>query len=385
MRNDVKTILFFSLEEGAMGGVASVNDTLKKALEARGHRVLSLYLRAQRHEDGKMTIRQNRPWSLTRGCEIKKAIRQGKFFFALLLFLRRLLETAAYQKDLSRAKTIIAKAAPDAIIPSHYLLLDGVPKGLLSRTLHHVHTSFDATMENPATRKALMRYNGKIGFLWLSRGVCEKAEKAGLTPSFFLYNPLPHMPEERTEAETQTTVSILTRFSPEKRLPLAVSLLQKALDSLPNPDAFSVKFYGEGPEDDALQKAVEGDGRFALMGRVPSPWEPLSQTRFTINTSLFEGFPMSVLEALAAGVPTVSFVFGEAAGELICSEETGILLDMDDHDGFVHSLTRLFTDPELVQKLSLNARAYAERFQKEIIAEEWETLLEKLPLDKIGK
>ncbi len=385
MRTDVKTILFFSLEEGALGGVASVNNTLKKALEARGHRVLTLYLRAKTHESGQMTLRPNRPWSLTQGEEIKKALRHGKLFSALVLLFRRLVETAAYRQDLVKAKKIISKAAPDAIIPSHYLLLDGLPKSLLSRTLHHAHTSFDATMGNPANRKTLMRYNGKIGFLWLSRGICEKAEKAGLAHCFFLYNPLPLIPAERTEAEEKTTVSILTRFSPEKRLPLAVSLLRKALDSLPDPDAFSVRFYGEGPEEDALRKAVEGDGRFALMEAVPSPWQALSQTRFTVNTSLFEGFPMSVLESSAAGVPTVSFVFGEAAGELIRSEETGLLVDMDDTAGFVRSLTRLFTDADLVQKLSLNARAHSQRFEKDVIAQEWEALLEKLPLDKTEK
>jgi len=368
-----------------MGGIQRVNETLAEALTARGYRVKNLYLRAVNHKEGVDTLRPTRPWSFTRGCDVLEKLKEGKIFSAFGLILRRMRDVSWLSADRRRAKRFLVKEKPDAVITSHYLLLDGIPKPLLSRTYHHVHTSFRETMRQQDNRKTLCRYRGKIGFLWLSRNICEKALSGGFVHSFPVYNPLSFYPPERTLAEKCRKVVVLTRFSEEKRLPLAVKLLKRAMDQLEDANAFSVSFYGEGSEEAALRDAIGSDVRFQIMPRTDDVFGVLKEARFTVNTSAFEGFSISILEAAAAGVPTVSFDFGEAASEEITNGKTGFVIPMDDHDAFVEALKRLFLEDGTVKDFSENARAWASSLQKETVAQEWERLLSRLPLDKTGK
>lgn len=385
----MKKIIFFSLENGWLGGVAQVNAALKEPLENLGFQVENLFLRKSDYMlpegEENTTVGISRPWRFVTGSQIREAMKKKKFLSALSLLLCRIRDQFQLSLDLHRAKRHLLKADPDCIVVSSYLLLSGVPKKLWGKTLHHVHTSFAATMSQPANARTLRRYNGKIGFLWLSRGIRETAEAEGFSPSFFVYNPLKAFPEERGMAEEKKTVSVITRFSPEKRLPLAVRLLKRAMDALPDPGAFRVQFWGSGPEEAAIREAIGADPRFSLMGETREPFHVLENTRFTLNTSAFEGFSISILEAAAAGVPTVSFLFGEACREEILDGETGFVVPMDQEAAFVEKLILLFSSDDLVRTLSLGAREYAERFQKEKIGADWNTLLAGLPLDKREK
>lgn len=385
----MKKIIFFTLEDTWMGGVASVNEALRPALENEGFCVKNLFLRGCETPlppcQANTVLRKGCPWRFVHGAWIKEALREKKPGKALFLAAKRIGDTLRNRWDFLRAKLFFLREKPDCIVVTSYLLLDAVPRKYRSRTLHHVHTSLTATLEQRENKKTLERYNGTIGFLWLSRGICEEARALGFAPSFYCYNPLTRYPEQRTEAETMTTLSVITRFSPEKRLPLAVKLIRKALDSLPDPNSFRVEFWGSGPEEKALTDAIGTDARFGVMGRTSDPFGVLSRTRLTVNTSSFEGFSISILEGAAAGVPTVSFVFGEAAEEEIENGKTGFLVPMDDENAFVERLVSLLSDDDLCRSLSLAAREKAARFEKSRIAKDWCDLLLSLPLDKTKK
>lgn len=384
----MKTVLFFSLEAGRMGGIAAVNRSLKKGLEEAGYQVKNLYLRA--FSDGQpdpegITVRETLPWKFTQGSEIKAALKEKKILRALKLVFARRGDSLRYRQDLKQAQKILRRERPDCIITSHYLLLDAVPREFLGRTLHHVHTSFSQTMAQKAGGEMLRRYRGKIGFLWLSRAICQKAKEAGFSDSFSLYNPLSHFPEERTLAEEKKDLVILTRFSEEKRLPLAVALCRKAFDQMPDPDEFRLLIYGQGPEEKAIQEAIGTDPRFLLMGKTDAPFDVLKNARLTVNTSSFEGFSISLLEAMASGVPILSFHFGEAAPEEVLDRVTGRLIPMDDNDAFVSALGELLKEDEEIKAMSLKAREYATRFRLEDTVTKLENVLSRLPLDKTEK
>ncbi len=383
----MKRIVLFSLQEGAMGGVHSVNRTLADALRKAGWDVRLLYLRSLEKGDEEChVIRPDRPWSFCEGSRILSLCKQGHLLAAARALLTRLGDQARYRADCARARKYLLSLSPDAILASHYLVLNAIPASLLSRTLHHVHTSFAETMAQGDNARTLRRYCGRIGYLWLSRAICERAASAGFAPSFYLYNPLSTYPAERTEAERSGKIVLLTRFSEEKRLPLAVELCREAFSRLPEgAEEYSVHFYGDGPEKEALCRAIGDDGRFVIEGRTTEPLRVLSDARLTLNTSRFEGFSISVLEAAACGVPTVSFLFGEAAPEEILDGRTGYLVPMDDRKAFVERLYTLLTEPEAVRSLSEGAREFAKGFDADSCAASLEQILSRLPLDKPNK
>ena len=375
-------ILLFSLEQGALGGIASVNATLKPALERRGHRVSELFLcRAENAQNSAGTALRDTPWHFPEGRAIKTALLKGKILSAARLFAGRIAALRHKARDDRRARRFIEKEAPDAILVTHYLLLSAVPQAYRSRTFLHVHTSFSAACAVKKGEQVMRRFSGKIGFLWLSRATAEQAEKAGFAPSFYAYNPLPFEQGERVLAEENRDVVILTRFSAEKRLDLAVSLLKQAMDRRPE-RPFCVRFYGEGPEKDRLSAAIGDDARFAVLPRTDDVQKAYAGARFSVNTSSFEGFPMSVLESAAVGVPTVSFVFGEAAKEEILSGKTGLLAPMDDTAAFLSALDAIIESDDLCRALSVGAYAHAARFQADSAAAALEAILSEAPLDK---
>ncbi|MBR2634492.1 MAG: glycosyltransferase [Clostridia bacterium] len=373
----MKKIVLFSLEAGVMGGVAGVNRVLCEMFRSMGYEVLPLYLRRGGEEcfEGDV-IRPDRNWSFTQGKKILSALKRGRLFTALRFSFCRLAEKRRYEEDCRRARALLKRENPDLILTSHYLLPDAIPEELLSRTVHHVHTSFAATAAVRADLETLRRFNGKIRFLWLSEGICREAEKFGFQNSDYLYNPLSAFPEKRSEAEKSQSVVIITRFSEEKRLPLAVALLREAFDRLPDPFRYRVQIWGFGPEEAKIAEAIGNDSRFQMMGRCSDPFAALKEARLSINTSRFEGFSLSILESSAAGVPTVSFRFGEAAEEEILSGETGVLVPMDDRESFVQSLRDLLCEDETVEKMSRRAREYARRFTLEAVAEDWRSFFD---------
>ena len=75
--------------------------------------------------------------------------------------------------------------------------------------------------------------------------------------------------------------------------------------------------------------------------------------------SLYEGFGLPVLEAMARGVPTIassSSSVPEVAGEAALSVNPRSVREI------AHAIETVLTDPELAEKLSLRGRARAERF-----------------------
>jgi glycosyltransferase involved in cell wall biosynthesis len=106
---------------------------------------------------------------------------------------------------------------------------------------------------------------------------------------------------------------------------------------------------GRGPLEDDIRAEVTRlglDDHVTLLGFVPND-ELLGMLRnrevdVVALPSDGEGVPVSLMEALAAGVPTVACAAGGVA-ELL-GDGCGELVDVGDHDGFVRALRRLLTD-----------------------------------------
>jgi len=76
-----------------------------------------------------------------------------------------------------------------------------------------------------------------------------------------------------------------------------------------------------------------------------------------VNASLSEGLPLTVVEAMGAGLPVVAAAVG-GIPELIKHEETGLLLKRDRSD-LAEQLIRLIQDPKLRKKLGQSAKQAA--------------------------
>ena len=133
----------------------------------------------------------------------------------------------------------------------------------------------------------------------------------------------------------------------------------------------------DGSLEDAKQeaKALCVDVRF--VGRLSKKeWVSLAASyNIFINTTNFDNMPVSVIEAMALGLPIISTNVG-GMPFLIEHEVDGILVAPNSENEFVKAIKRLLHDPNLVRCLTNNARKKAERFDWNIVKYKWATLLQ---------
>ena len=104
-------------------------------------------------------------------------------------------------------------------------------------------------------------------------------------------------------------------------------------------------------------------------------WVDLSQnSNIFINTTNFDNMPVSVIEAMALGIPVVSTNVG-GLSYLIEDEIDGILVEANDDAGMVKAIIRLKDDKQLKDKLITNARNKVENFDWKVVKPMWESLL----------
>ena len=141
----------------------------------------------------------------------------------------------------------------------------------------------------------------------------------------------------------------------------------RALGRLPA-GSFEAMIVGDGPDRPRLEEEIRSGG---LSGAVQLARERHDVPRLLAAADVFvlasrsEGHPVSVLEAMAAGLPVVASRVG-GVPEQVVDGETGLLVDPGDPKPLAAALERLTGDPALRRRLGAAGRARAEeRFDLE--------------------
>ena len=104
-------------------------------------------------------------------------------------------------------------------------------------------------------------------------------------------------------------------------------------------------------------------------------WHKLSEEYdIFINTTNIDNMPVSVLEAMALGLPIVSTNVG-GIPYLITDKKNGILVPVNDERAMSDAILNLINNQKKANKISLEARLLAEQYDLENIKEQWFKLL----------
>ncbi len=112
-------------------------------------------------------------------------------------------------------------------------------------------------------------------------------------------------------------------------------------------------------------------------GKLSKPeWTALAASYdLFINTTHFDNMPVSVIEAMALGLPVVSTNVG-GIPFLLEHGRTALLVDDDDAAAMVGALQRLIAEPGLASGLAQNAARLVAGFDFDRIKQQWVRLLE---------
>ena len=92
-------------------------------------------------------------------------------------------------------------------------------------------------------------------------------------------------------------------------------------------------------------------------------------------SSLFEGFPNVLLEALTAGMAVIAFDCPWGPAEILRGESAGLLVPAADVDQLADALRRVATDEPLRQKLAAAGPPLARRYSEPIVFAQWDEVI----------
>lgn len=128
----------------------------------------------------------------------------------------------------------------------------------------------------------------------------------------------------------------------------------------PHRDRLQLVVVGEGPERDAIlaEASLHGLDDICMAGFLREPWRFMGLFDLFALSSDSEQFPISLVEAMAAGLPVASMDVGDVANMVAPENRAFVVLD---EAGLVAAIGALAAAPELRQRLGQANRHRAER------------------------
>lgn len=139
--------------------------------------------------------------------------------------------------------------------------------------------------------------------------------------------------------------------------------------------------HGEGSLRRSLQQQVDRLGltdRVRLAGWTRPIWPVLHPGGIYVLSSLYEGFPSSLLEAMASSMACVAFDCPSGPAAIIRNGIDGILVPPGDVARLAETLARVRGDRSLRQRLGREARTVVDRFGWDTMVDAYENLLSRV-------
>lgn len=179
-------------------------------------------------------------------------------------------------------------------------------------------------------------------------------------------------------AQTEKRVLAVGRYSHEKGFDLLLQawhlVEQKSED-------WRLEVFGDGDrsacEAQMRQLGIDGS-RCILHGRTPDVEQEYAGSSIFVCSSRFEGFGMVLVEAMACGLPVVSFDCPWGPRSIISNGEDGLLVENGNVSQLADAMLSLMHDDEQRQKMSARARVNVGRFALEKLALQWQQLFNSL-------
>lgn len=192
-------------------------------------------------------------------------------------------------------------------------------------------------------------------------------------------NPLPFWPSQMSPL-TEKRVIAVGRYCHEKGYDHLLQMWSLVQQRFPE---WRLDVFGDGdriPYEQLMDELKIDRSRCQLHGRTIDVQSEYLHSSVAVCSSRFEGFGMVIIEAMACGLPVVSFDCPWGPQSIISNGEDGILVENGNVEKLAHALSLLLGHMESIITLGNNARQSALRFSVEIIAQRWKQLFEEVCL-----
>jgi glycosyltransferase involved in cell wall biosynthesis len=285
-----------------------------------------------------------------------------------------------HRPDLFRA---IGRALLDSrvdLVHSH-LSTANIASRPVSVALRRPHLATIHTVPGPTAEDSRLRARADGWSSWLSRRLVAPSQEVADAYRHAFHLPegrmrvIPNVPaaqpappdfdgaalrREIGGGNVEHLVLSVARLQPAKGIDDLVAATARLREQLPG---LQVAVAGSGPQEEELRAQIERVGlsdSFRLLGARSDIGSLLAAADAFCLPSRHEGLPISLLEAMQAGLPCVATRVGGIPG-LVNDGAEALLVDPANADGLAEALGRVLGDRELAARLGERGRALVRR------------------------
>ncbi|MET8867013.1 glycosyltransferase family 4 protein [Nonomuraea sp. NPDC004580] len=251
------------------------------------------------------------------------------------------------------------------------------PPGVITIGQEHVAL---ATQPEPVQELIKWRYRRLDALVTLTRADLKDYQdtlKKAPRKLVRIPNAVPPMSGEVSKLDAKVAVAVgrMTRIKGFHRLITAWETVAQA-----HPD-WKLRIFGAGPQKENLARQIAEaglEGKVELPGPTTDVGAELEKASIYVMSSRHEGFPMTILEAMAKGLAIVSFNSPHGPKEMIKNEVDGLLVKPRTNANLAAAIIRVIEDEQLRRDLAAGALEKAQMYDVDVIGQKWDKLLADL-------
>ena len=293
-----------------------------------------------------------------------------------------------YRKDMT---TVLMKDRPDIVITTlgrDISFITKIKDG--SKKLGEAHTTkqFIRNFHLLEQRNIIFKYLTKY-FRWsMDREINRLDALVVLTPQdqndwgnkipvYVIPNSYPFYPEIPSACDNKQAI-IVGRYNSAKGYNYLIAAWKLVYQKHPD---WIINIFGSGEYEDKVRNQIFKEGlQDVVIMNSPTDhiMEEYLKSSIYVMSSVFEGFAMVLLEAMACGLPCVSFDCPYGPRNVLTDGEDGFLVEYQNSNALADHICRLIENEELRKRMGTAGRKNVLHFSRESIMPQWIELFESL-------
>lgn len=294
------------------------------------------------------------------------------------------------QEHKTRLEDLLKKECPDVVdcfYPGECSFVPSLKDG--SRKVMELHQS--KLFHHQYNRSGLMGLADKVR-AWMDERLVRKFDRFvvltqedmqmwGEMPGIrVIPNAANFIAEKYSDCSAKRVIAV-GRLDYQKSFDRLIQVWEKVHQQMPD---WRLDIFGQGEWQEMLQGMIDErrlQETVKLNGPTKNIGQEYSESSMIVMSSHYEGFPMVMIEAMACGLPAVSFDFKCGPRDIIKEGENGLVVKDGDIDGLAKTMMTLMRDDELRRKMGENAKRVVETFSEAKVMDKWVRLYEETIAD----